>query len=137
LANGAWITPHFKRSELECHCGCGEMPYTEQALEYLEELRCAAGFNFIVNSGFRCPAHNDRVSSTGLMGPHTQWSDDNIVVDLKVFGADAYNLIDLAQARAWSGIGVKQKGHFPGRFIHLDRLQPGSVKHPRPRLWSY
>jgi hypothetical protein len=51
-------------------------------------------------------------------------------------GADALELVALALAYGFTGIGVNQKGAHDGRFIHLDDLDnaPGQ---PRPCIWSY
>ncbi len=34
------------------------------------------------------------------------------------------------------GIGIKQKGDYASRFVHLDDLPNGSGQ-PRPWCWSY
>ena len=124
------VTKHFSRAELQCKCGCGRMEIPAELLRKLEELREAFARPMIVSSGYRCPRHNAAVSNTGNAGPHTMGA-----VDIAVAGADAHRLLHLAFLVGFTGIGIKQKGPFPGRFIHLDDL-PVSI-HPRPRVWSY
>lgn len=50
----------FGRSELQCsHCGrCYLDPHTVQMLD---ELRLQLGHAITVNSGYRCPVHNEAV----------------------------------------------------------------------------
>lgn len=133
--SGRQITEHFNEDELRCHCGCGRMEFTDAAVEKLEALRVQFGRPIVVNSGYRCPEYNDRISHTGRGGPHTVTKGDNITVDVKVFGRDAYRLVDLAIGHGFTGIGVNQKGAHSGRFLHLDRSP--HADHPRPRVWSY
>jgi hypothetical protein len=106
-------------------------------IDTLQELRTRCGFPLVVNSGYRCPAHNDRVSTTGLAGPHTtgQASDVGVarlLAFLVLEHAVAMNLERLKRGlpRAFEGFGFQQKGG--GRFIHLDAVRIG-----RPTVWSY
>ena len=123
-------TKHFSREELQCKCGCGRMEIPASFLEKLEELRVAYGKPMPVTSGYRCPSHNADVSDTGEAGPHTLGA-----VDISVAGADVHRLLQLAFIVGFTGIGIKQKGPFSGRFVHLDDLP--ATTHPRPRVWTY
>ena len=98
----------------------------------LDLLREACGFPLIVSSGYRSPAYNAKVSSTGRAGPHTTGR----AVDLKVKGLQAWQVIYHAQRLGFTGIGVKQHGGHGTRFIHLDDL-PRTKSRPRPWIWSY
>lgn len=124
------ITPHFTLKELQCRCGCGRMGMDQAFLERLEDLRIAYGKPMIINSGYRCPDYNDRISSTGRTGPHTLGA-----VDVRISGAEAHRLLAMAMLIGFTGIGVKQHGPGGGRFIHLDNLP--AHNHPRPRVWTY
>jgi uncharacterized protein YcbK (DUF882 family) len=99
-------------------------------IQMLDDLRHEFGGPLFITSGYRCPEHNQRVSSTGPNGPHTSGK----AVDIGIRGGDARLLLGLAIKAGFTGIGVQQKGS--GRFIHLDMLDdaPGQ---PRPWLWSY
>jgi len=107
---------------------CGGLPEHEMML-CLESMREEAGFPFLVSSGYRCPEHNQRVSNSGRDGPHTT----GLAVDIKVYGARALRMIELALKHEALGIGLHQKGPFSGRYIHLDWV----TKRPEKMIWSY
>ena len=114
------------------------MLFTQVAQDTLEALRVEFGVPMIITSGYRCPKHNQKVSSTGADGPHTVFADANITVDVKDFGTDAYDLVELAIAHGFTGIGLNQKGPFGERFIHLDRLESDLIAvRARPNIWTY
>ena len=92
-------------------------------------MRRRYGRPLAVGSGYRCPAHNRKVSSTGPAGPHTTGR----AVDLAVSGAAAVLLLGYALNLGFTGIGVAQKGE--ARFLHLDDLR--APEYPRPAIWSY
>lgn len=120
-------SPFFTQKELECKCGCKGLPKLD-FIEKLVTIRSECNFSFIVTSGFRCPEHNLKVSTTGDNGPHTQGR----AVDIAVYGSRALTLIKIALKHGFTGIGVKQNGFHSGRFIHLDDLTEN-----RPYIWSY
>lgn len=120
--------PNFSEAEFRCR-GSGRCDMDPEFMEALQTLRTALGFPFIVSSGFRSPEYNNRVSSTGLDGPHTTGK----AVDIRVYGERAYRLVAAAPQYGFSGIGVSQKGNHASRFIHLDRGLPDL----RPWIWSY
>ena len=123
------MTPHFKKEELTCKCGCGMLPQVD-FMDKIEALRVSCAFSFPVTSAARCPDHNARVSGTGRTGPHTTGR----AIDIGVQGSQAVTLLRAALASGFTGIGVSQKGG--GRFIHLDDL-PNGPNCPRPFVWSY
>jgi zinc D-Ala-D-Ala carboxypeptidase len=125
----AWKLRYFKPPEFACkHCAANLME--DGFLLELDELRHRFGRPLIITSGYRCPAYNAQVSSTGLTGPHTT----GCAADIGVAHADAYDVLRLALAMGFSGIGVAQKG--ADRFIHLDKLPPAADR-PRPTVWTY
>ncbi len=99
-------------------------------LARLQGLRHAFGQPLRVASGYRCPARNQAVSTSGPVGPHTTGR----AVDIAVAGPDALRLLDLALRHGFTGFGLKQKGS--GRFIHLDDLE-SAVSRLRPTIWTY
>ena len=123
--------PNFTEAEFRCKCGCGRAEMKPRFMNWLQGLRTAAGFVFDVNSGFRCPEYNDRVSSTGLAGPHTTGE----AVDIGVARKDAHELTRLAFVDGVSGYGAKQRGG--GRFLHLDLCTEAGGHVPRPTIWTY
>lgn len=121
---------YFKDAELRCkHCGVNKMD--RSFLTWLDQLREEYGKPMRLVSAYRCPVHNQKVSTTGPNGPHTTGK----AVDVAASGADAHRLVKLALHFGAMGIGVQQKGAHPSRFIHIDMLFPPS--HPRENIWSY
>lgn len=111
----------FSDKELACKC-CGVNGIKEEFLEFLTRVRKKFG-PMVVTSGYRCPKHNSKVSSTGKDGPHTT----GMAADIYVRGARANTLLKIAYEEGVKGVGVNQKGN--SRFIHLDLLED--------RIWSY
>lgn len=124
------IWRHFKLEEFACRCGCGANLMDFVFVDELDELRHRLGFPLVITSGYRCPAYNAKVSSTGSTGPHTTGR----AADISISHARAYELLQTALLMKFTGIGVQQKGG--GRFLHLDNL-PNAPGQPRPTLWSY
>lgn len=120
---------YFNRDEFKCH-HCGENKMDEAFLVQLDELRHRCGFPLVITSGYRCPAHNQAVSTTGPKGPHTTGK----AADLGVSRGQAYIVVRHAIDLNFWGIGIQQKG--ATRFIHVDTLtEPQHA--PRPTIWSY
>lgn len=121
---------------MQCHgvdCDCKGLGIpTIQLMEKLEALREKLDRPIHVTSGYRCPAYNAQVSSSGGRGPHTMGK----AVDIACFGETAFKLVDLALNVGFTGIGIKQHGKYIGRFIHLDFLTK-EEGYPRPAFWSY
>lgn len=121
----------FHALEFECKCGCGRNDIRPEFVAKLNELGAAYGPEpLTVSSGYRCPGHNQRVSTSGPRGPHTTGQAADLLVDRK----NAHRLLGLAMAMGFTGVGVKQHGG--SRFLHLDTL-PDAPGQPRPTVWSY
>ena len=118
--------PNFTAAELRCqHCGAeGIQP---ALMDKLQELRTAYGKPMRITSGYRCPKHPVEVNKA-VPGAHAL----GLAADIGVQGAEAYEVLKLALAAGFTGIGVQQKG--TGRFIHVDVVD-GAL--PRPTVWSY
>jgi uncharacterized protein YcbK (DUF882 family) len=117
--------PNFTEEEFKCkHCGKAEM--NAAFMGKLQHLRNAYGKPMVITSGYRCPEHPIEAKKS-TPGAHASGQ----ACDVGVQGTDAYNLLKLAFALEFTGIGVQQKGG--GRFIHLDTLR----NPPRPNVWSY
>lgn len=124
---------YFTRDEFACKgndCCGGTNEIEDGFIDKLDDLRDKVGFPLIVTSGYRCPDHNDRVSSTGKDGPHTTGR----AADLRVSRGNAYDTAHMAFVMGFTGIGFNQKGS--GRFLHVDDL-PNGPDCPRPVIWSY
>ena len=100
-------------------------------MQRLTELRELINIPLNVTSSFRSPDHNIRaggtVNSAHLLGR---------AVDIRIAGKEAYRLVSLAIQFGFTGIGVRQKGEFNKRIIHLDDCSD-CPERPRPRIWSY
>lgn len=124
---------HFTPGEFACKCGqCGS-DGVEMDMEFinkLDQLRERSGLPFRITSGYRCPDHNESVSSTGRDGPHTTGH----AADVQLSGSNVHRVMQQACLGGWmTGIGLHQRGAHSGRFIHLDDLVAGN----RPWVWTY
>jgi uncharacterized protein YcbK (DUF882 family) len=117
---------YFKLSDFACACGKCTNLIDEKFVARLDDLRHRCGFPLIVSSGYRCPAHNQAVSTTGPAGPHTTGR----AADLAVDRAKARTVIQVASEMGFAGLGVNQKGE--GRFVHVDDMD-----RPFSTVWSY
>lgn len=117
------VIKHFTADEFVCAC-CGEERMEHFFLADLDDVREKLGFPIIVNSGYRCPEYNDKISSTGRAGPHTT----GLSADLGVSFHRAKPLLKLA-LEVFKGVGIKQHGAAASRFVHVDNV--------RERIWTY
>lgn len=122
---------HETDTMLACPC-CGERGMNDAFMQRLDNFRANLGIPLTISSGYRCPKYNAKISSSGEDGPHTTGR----AVDVVVMGIQAHELLSLAGAHGFTGIGVKQKGDHKGRFIHLDNLEQRDG-FMRPWIWSY
>jgi uncharacterized protein YcbK (DUF882 family) len=118
-------TRNFTDDELRCQCGCGQLnpdPRFVTFMDRVQILRGQYGNPLGVSSAYRCPKHPiEARKETG--GQHTI-----AAIDLSVSRSNAHEVLRLAFAMGFTGIGVNQKGGH--RFIHLDdRVEPN--------VWSY
>lgn len=111
---------------LTCSCGCGRMEMKDEFMNQIVLIREAVGIPFRITSGFRCPTHNARVSSTGEAGPHTWGRALDIAADSR--------MKSLIQTAA-SGIGFNRFG-IAKTFIHLDDLTEDDG-FPEHVIWTY
>ena len=121
---------NFSSKELSCS-HCGENKFDQKTLDALQDLREAIGKPLSISSAYRCPEHNQKVSSTGITRPHTTRQ----AVDILCSGKTAHEVLSFAMIRSsvWKGIGVSQKNEHASRFIHLDTIETDM----RPWVWSY
>ena len=123
--------PNFTEAEFACHgdnCCGGKADMDPAFVSIIQQLRDSIGRGIAISSGYRCPEHNNRVSSTGLTGPHTTGK----AADLLVSKGTAFIIVKTALLWGIKGLGVSQKGDVSKRFIHLDM-----VDRDPPTIWSY
>ena len=79
-----------------------------------------------ITSAYRCPEHNNKVSSTGLAGAHTTGK----AIDIHVSNsAQRKQLIDYFTNKV-TGLGIAKT------FIHIDIITTDELSH-RPNCWLY
>ena len=118
-----WV--NFSLDEFKCQCGCGHASVHSDLLDLLQTARDKLG-PLTITSAYRCPDHNDKVSSTGLSGPHTT----SKACDLHVSNSQhRKKLIDYF-ANKVTGLGIAKT------FIHIDIIDPEDLTH-RPNAWIY
>ena len=115
--------PHFTEDEFRCKCGCGRCDMAEEFMNRLRLVRSDLNAPIFVLSGYRCPDHNQAVSTTGRDGPHTT----GLAAD--IYTQNMRQLIDEVVSWDFTGLGFKLHGAHAGRFIHVDLLEP--------RCWTY
>jgi zinc D-Ala-D-Ala carboxypeptidase len=116
---------NFNLDEFKCKCGCDHVSIHSDLLDLLQTARNILG-PIQITSAFRCNEHNDKVSSTGLSGPHTT----SKAVDIHVSNSQhRKELIDYFAPKV-TGLGIAKT------FIHIDILSPEELSH-RPNCWLY
>ena len=127
-AQTEWPWHNFPRREMQCsHTGnCDMMP---SFMDRLQALRDEFNKPMVITSAYRDRSHPNEINKAHV-GTHAL----GCAVDVRVRGADALRLVELAIKHGFTGIGIKQKG--AQRFIHLDDSLPRSWR-PRPHIWSY
>lgn len=111
---------HFSDAELRCpHClvnGC-----TQALLDALEALRATVGQPILVDSAYRCPAHNGAILNDAgqvISAKSSQHILGN-AADIRVAGMSAGDLEQAAQKiPAFSAGGIGRNDH--AGFIHVD-----------------
>ncbi len=121
---------YFSVDEFECKCGCGKNSIDHSMINRLDNLRSELNRPLIISSGYRCAEYNNKISSTGINGPHTTGR----AVDIAASGQLALDIVSNAVDFGFTGIGINQSGD--NRFIHLDNLYE-LANRPRPWIWSY
>ena len=116
---------NFSLDEFKCQCGCGHVSVHSDLLDLLQTARNVLG-PITITSAYRCPEHNDNVSSTGLSGPHTT----SKACDIHVSNSQhRKQLIDYF-AKKVTGLGIAKT------FIHIDIISKEELSH-RPNAWIY
>jgi len=132
LPAGFWRWPHVHQTKEWACKGTGQIVVDTDFLDHVEKLRLMYDRPLRISSGYRSPSHNAAVSSSGTDGPHTTAR----AIDVLVYGAHAYDLVALAIALGFQGIGVQQKGPHERRYVHLDAVRDSPAIR-RPMMWSY
>jgi zinc D-Ala-D-Ala carboxypeptidase len=120
---------YFSLDELKCHCGKCKSTGAEMSQPFMERIiKVRELFGPISpNSAYRCPAHNNAVSHTGLNGPHTTGK----AMDIPCSGEGMYRLHEIVTNMKFPGIGIART------YIHVDDCSYAIDKIVRPRIWIY
>lgn len=119
-----------KEQGFYCNCGCGK-GFNDMHPDFmirLDSARRISGTSYVINSGYRCPEYNNKVSSTGYDGPHTTGR----AVDVKCENSRDRFLVLMGAIKAgFNRIGIHE------RFIHLDDTDRADNPNDRNVTWLY
>jgi uncharacterized protein YcbK (DUF882 family) len=122
--------PNFSVNEFQCS-HCDALNISPAALDFLQAYRNVLGKGVSINSGYRCPEHNNSVSSTGEDGPHTT----GYAIDISTNSATQYQLLKFAFSYNPQplGIGIAKT------FTHIDfcNVDMNEKFLVRPNVWRY
>ena len=110
-----YLSPNFRANEFRCnHCGelhpSGVMP-PRQLLDWLEEIRAHFGKPIHINSGYRCPVHNDNVG--GVRNSRHLAGD---AADFYINGVTTASIYEFCDTL----IGSKGGVGLYNTFVHID-----------------
>ena len=117
--NGGLGLKYFQLKEFACKC-CGEVKMDVEFLLRLDSARERAGIPFIINSGYRCAAHNRAVG-----GNQNSAHMDGLAADIRATTSRQRFIIEAALFAE----GFERMGEYT-TFIHvdLDKTKPQMVK---------
>lgn len=111
------ITKHFSYDEEGIRCPCCDrlkiVPGFFSHMKKLEKMRQELGFALIINSGYRCPAHNEAVNGSPRSW-HMLFATDVRPTWGKGHTHRLKAMYKVALVQKWGGIG------YYGNFLHLD-----------------
>ena len=113
---------YFLDSEFQCKC-CGVEKMQPCLINALDLARDFANIPFVINSGYRCEAHNERVGGKKESAHTIGWA-----VDIRVRNSRERYLVVMGLTRAgFHRIGIADT------FVHAD-LDPDK---PKQVIWNY
>lgn len=105
------LSKNLNRDEFRCNCGCGGDTVDSELVDVLQDVRDHFGKMVVINSGFRCEAHNKAIGGA-LNSTHLQGRGADFVV-AGVTCDDVYAYLLWKYPLQY---GIKNYG----RWIHLD-----------------
>ena len=123
---------HFSEEEFACS-HTGNVKMNPDFVSVLEMVREKYGKPMKLSSAFRDATHpvEARKGDRAGTGDHCR----GVAVDVLVSGAEALELIKIAQECGIDRIGIQQKGSHSSRFVHLGISDSTAGK--GPAIWSY
>jgi len=106
------MAKYFSSSEFDCRDNCGLNNIDDRLVRSLDRAREKAGIPFIIESGSRCPAHNEKVggkpNSSHLHG---------LAVDIRALNStDRFIIIQALTSIGFTRVGVYRDKN----IIHAD-----------------
>ena len=129
VPTGLWTWEKFTPAEMSCK-RTGTLTFSIVFMSKLQRLRSTLNFPLHVTSGYRSTAYDIEVGGAEV-------HPTGRAADIKIYGARALALFDLATPFGFTGVGVMQHGPHDERFIHFDDLNDDETRGPRPWIWSY
>lgn len=114
MINRIKLTENFWLDEFQCSC-CHQVKIEPELLEKLQKLRTMVNFPFVLNSAFRCIAHNKKEG-----GKPKSFHLQGKAVDVLMKGKDIVAFAILAEEIGFKGIGSYRDNKGNPVFIHLD-----------------
>lgn len=109
------LTSDFAISEFACKCGkCSSIKIDEKLVNYLQKIRDHFDKPVIINSAYRCSAHNKKVGGASGSKHLTGHAADIVVKDIKPEEVAKY-----AESIGVLGIGLYNTEK-DGYFVHID-----------------
>lgn len=109
------ITDNFTYEELTCPC-CNRLKITNQLhqhMELLQKMRDMLGFPIIINSAYRCKAHNENVGGS-VNSQHMEFATDIRPSWQDGFKQKLKTMYKVAEELDFDGIGKYDT------FLHID-----------------
>ncbi len=113
VPSDVWPWETFSPAEMACR-HCGEIKISRAAMNKLYEFRKTVGKPFIVNSAYRCKAHNSKLPGAAKNSKHML----GIAFDISMANHDPLGFKETAEAFGFNGIGTYPEAH--NNFIHID-----------------
>lgn len=105
------LSPHFKKSEFACKCGCGFDDITQELVDVVEDVRCHFNSPTFIDSGCRCKIHNQAIGGKPL-SQHPLGK----AADIKVKGVEPKQVADYLESKYPNKYGL---GRYKS-FTHID-----------------
>ena len=111
LDENAQLSPHFRRDEFACKCGCGFAQPDAELLTVLETVRAYFNKPVLINSACRCESHNAAVGGAPDSAHKQGIAADTVVKDISP--AEVHSIVSTWFSHCY-GIGSYNT------FTHID-----------------
>lgn len=111
------LAANFNVAEFACQgtdCNCTEILIHSELVKHLQQIRDHFGVPVTINSGYRCPAHNEEIGGA-TNSKHMQ----GIAADITVYNVAPAEVAKYAESIGILGIGLYETAT-DGYFVHID-----------------